>query len=784
MFNQTQPARYLKNSVPVSLEKDFYFSDPEYAAMRETSCVERPLAFLFRYFFAQPWVPLLFWDRNQFTYEKNELRSLGSDFSNFFLENQIFEWKTPTPVTLTCDLVESLASEHQALVLIKETKIAQFEFANSLIVEGSGSGGALVTSLRGDDFYVRRSMDRCELKSFFGEAVSREYATIRFLEAWTRESNSVQWFNSQRNCVGGFLAHCASRFDSQKAQNPTGANALQGFLRNAENSDFHALKSAVQDGVGTVLLSRFLWPMTFQVMPFLYFLESACKNFQPLLAEVRLDVGSLLELCLKLRSDASVATNVGVLFASAPTEANLRRFFRSLQNFVGAFDTLEDTIFSQKKVSECFLPSQLGRSQRVLLVDHGPASSAVLNALNDDGWQVQLVSSSRDPDISLQRHFPVKSFAHSEKWLDDDLIAEARKNIPIGVTTFCEHTLEAVSLVAKALQIAGSPDLGLAKICRNKCLFKDAMKASGIAVPRGIFIPDTSDWKSEIANQGIPAFPVIVKSNLGFASAGTRKVCNLEELSRALRRVRMLNAALFSATTDQQTGTLIEEFLSGEEVAIDALVCEGRAFVFGAAERTFPASGGFQDYGYVYFANHQESLRLELEEQVQSVANALRLQNGPLHLEFRRNKNSESGWAILECAPRVGGGGSLGSAIRAATGLNYCSLAIACGLGRVRPATLDSVLSSLWLNAKDSAFFVPEAGEGGIVARYLGVEALRADPRVVHFNLVRDEGKLLQPYPNGADYPAIVVLSCSREESILEAIQSVAETFGVEYEKY
>ncbi len=135
-------------------------------------------------------------------------------------------------------------------------------------------------------------------------------------------------------------------------------------------------------------------------------------------------------------------------------------------------------------------------------------------------------------------------------------------------------------------------------------------------------------------------YPIIVKPVDNSASRGITKVYSSDYLVEAIR-----HAHSFNHNSDI---VLLEECLSGDEVAIDFFIVDGKAIYANGAKRIFGKFG--IELGHVNpFIPDQYIIDMATQ-----AAKALGVDRGPFKMDLIND--SRYGWCILECATRLSGG--------------------------------------------------------------------------------------------------------------------------------
>ncbi len=134
-----------------------------------------------------------------------------------------------------------------------------------------------------------------------------------------------------------------------------------------------------------------------------------------------------------------------------------------------------------------------------------------------------------------------------------------------------------VAMVAEAAELPGIP-VEAAVNASNKGRMREVLQGAGIPVPRFMEIsdPEELDECSDIGPGNNLVFPLVVKPVDNMGSRGIRRVDSCSELKEA---------ALKAFGYSSSGRIIVEEYLSGPEYSLDALVYDGEVHICGVADR-------------------------------------------------------------------------------------------------------------------------------------------------------------------------------------------------------
>ena len=187
----------------------------------------------------------------------------------------------------------------------------------------------------------------------------------------------------------------------------------------------------------------------------------------------------------------------------------------------------------------------------------------------------------------------------------------------------------------------------------NKSLLKKRPEFSSFITRHICF--DLRDRREEICDRVEHAlrYPVVVKPSNAYYSAGVRRCEDREQLYDALAEVRKICRMMHLRRGDSEI--LVEEFIHGDEFAIDGFVLGDRALPLVVHEK-WPPLNGPTFHELAYFSS--SASRSEFDELREFCIDMIRrycLVDSPFHLEVRKLGRQMT---LLEIAPRMSGSGA------------------------------------------------------------------------------------------------------------------------------
>ena len=306
--------------------------------------------------------------------------------------------------------------------------------------------------------------------------------------------------------------------------------------------------------------------------------------------------------------------------------------------------------------------------------------------------------------------------------------------IPVG-----DRPTLAAAMAASALGLPHNP-VEAAAACRNKFLARQRFREAGLPVPWFSRFPIAADPWSRLSEV---RFPCVLKPLCLSASQGVIRADDPEGFATAFRRVRavLCTPGVRRSKDPASDWILVEGFIPGREVAVEALLDRGRVRPLALFDKPDPLDGPyFEETIYVTPSRLSGAVQAAILAGVERAARAIGLVHGPIHAELRLN---ETGPWVLEVAARAIGG-LCSRVLTFGTGISLEELIIRHALGMdVAPLTREDASAGVMMIP------IPQAG---VLQRVRGVEAARKSPGIVEVTITAKPGEVLVPLPEGSSY--------------------------------
>jgi len=288
---------------------------------------------------------------------------------------------------------------------------------------------------------------------------------------------------------------------------------------------------------------------------------------------------------------------------------------------------------------------------------------------------------------------------------------------------------------SQALSLPHNPVDGV-EAARDKARMRERFARAGLRTPR--FTTASIDANAQTIAATVD-YPCVVKPVDLSGSQGVVKVDDAASFPRVFARVAAIVAACRPHST--RHSVLIEDFIPGEEVAVEGLLRRGELEVLALFDKPDPLNGPFfEETIYVTPSRRSREQQVEIKETTARAALALGLTDGPIHAELRLN---EGGTWMLEVAARSIGG-LCSRTLRFGSGISLEELILRQAAGLPMPSHQRE-------QAAAGVMMLP-IRERGRLRAVEGQDAAKHVPGVEGLVITIPPGEPLVPLPEGDRY--------------------------------
>lgn len=332
-------------------------------------------------------------------------------------------------------------------------------------------------------------------------------------------------------------------------------------------------------------------------------------------------------------------------------------------------------------------------------------------------------------------------------------IVEASRATPVAaVLGVDDRGVLAAALAAEALGLPHDAPSAVAAT-RDKAEMRHLLAAAGVPQARHAVVGSVVEAVEAAAEIG---YPVVIKPRSLSASRGVIRADDAAQVAAAFARVTAI-----LAEADGDLPLLVEEYLPGDEVAVEGIATPAGVEILAVFDKPDPLVGPFfEETIYVTPSRHGPAVLDEVERVVAEGVAAIGLTYGPVHAEVRITPN---GVRLLEVAARSIGG-LCGRSLRFGMldqSLEVVLLRAALGMNRRGMHREEKAAGAMMLP-------IPVAG---VLREVRGQSAIGEVQGITGLQITVPIGRHLRPLPEGDRYLGFLFASADTPEEVEAALR-------------
>lgn len=341
------------------------------------------------------------------------------------------------------------------------------------------------------------------------------------------------------------------------------------------------------------------------------------------------------------------------------------------------------------------------------------------------------------------------------------------------------------ALLAKQYGCIGNDPL-VAFNCRSKYHMRQALAKDNIPIPKFALCKNYQELLAGIKKIGIPCVAKPVGGNASYGTFLIQNEKDLETLEEKYQKsinylkVKALKDDVFAFSeeemdligvqekVDMVNDYLVEEFMEGPEISVDALVQNGEVSILGIADQVRMSPPYFiqlEEY-MPYICSPQQNN--EIETLIKKTITAMGIKNSATHTEIIISKD---GLKIVEIACRMGGD-NIHDSVYQTTGYNLMFENIMIALGEKR--------THQNINKGHSAmkYLLPE--KAGKIVKIEIPKDLYDKFEITEVEISANEGDSVAPPPHSFDFLGYISTKGATPEEAKDNLKKAVESIKIE----
>jgi len=395
-------------------------------------------------------------------------------------------------------------------------------------------------------------------------------------------------------------------------------------------------------------------------------------------------------------------------------------------------------------------------SKKILIVTGSDYTKPVYKAFEDVkamGHNLYLLS---DGSFEPKEGVFEKHFTYDLRKTAQVLDYMKSQNINFDAVTIktSEWLTPLVALLAKEYKCIGN-EPQVAFNCRSKYHMRQKMAAGGVPIPKFKLCRNYEEVLKAAEEIGMPCVAKPVGGNASYGTFIIRDKKDIDEnyqTSIEYLKKKAVSDDIFAFSkeemdlmgleekVDMVTDYLVEQYMIGPQISVDALVQNGRAHIIAIEEQIRMEAPYFLQLKARMPYISPEKQAQEIQEIIQKTVQALDIKNSATHTEI---KFTEQGPKIVEIACRIGGD-DIHDAAYESTGVNLMFESIMIALGAKREYKVETKFHTT------GEYIFPK--QKGDIKKLHVSEDLKSNPNVCYLDLNCEEGLKVDLPPHSFDF--------------------------------
>jgi biotin carboxylase len=349
------------------------------------------------------------------------------------------------------------------------------------------------------------------------------------------------------------------------------------------------------------------------------------------------------------------------------------------------------------------------------------------------------------------------------------IIADSAKRNPLDAIVALGDLPAVTAAHAAALLRLPFHSPQAATAARSKFLSREKYRVAGLRQPWFLRVPaalEPAEAMRLVLGKNARPFPCVLKPLVLSGSRGVISADDDTSFAAAFRRIQTLLQIpdIRKMRDPEAEHILVEQFIAGAEVAVEAIVTRGEPQVLAIFEKPDPLNGPyFEETIYVTPPRLSQSDQQSIANELRRAVAALGSMHGPVHAELRV---TPAGPVVLEIAARPIGG-LCARALRFVHGERVSSLEELI----LRHALGEDVSRIARETQAAGVMMIPIPGPG----YFEGVDGVQAAAAVAGVESIEITAKLRQklvPLPEGASYLGFIFARAASADAVERALRS------------
>ena len=391
-------------------------------------------------------------------------------------------------------------------------------------------------------------------------------------------------------------------------------------------------------------------------------------------------------------------------------------------------------------------------AKKVMCIGAGPYQKKGIETAKKMGLYV--IATDVDPN-AVGLSSADKPYAIDARDIKNSLKIAREEKIDGVMTISSDASVMTVASISEELGLPGI-NKEVAANCLDKEFMRKAFYAHNVPSPKSYAVYSVEDL---LQKSKLVKFPVVVKPADSAGSRGVRKVERQEDLPQAYKK-----AIEYS---DKQK-VIIEEFMEGVEVSVEAFVVDGEIHIIALSDKIRTEPPYLLDIQVTFPSAYPKKVQKQIIDVAKKAIKAVGVKTGPIHMELMMTKD---GPVPVELAARGPGFKVFSDMIPMVTGIDVLKATVDVAMGK-KPN-----LKHTKKRASSIKFF---SAEPGVLKSISGVEEAKKIPGVYEIVMYIKPGSKTRALTSGLDRIGHIISSTTTRKKAIDVINKAIKKINVE----
>lgn len=389
---------------------------------------------------------------------------------------------------------------------------------------------------------------------------------------------------------------------------------------------------------------------------------------------------------------------------------------------------------------------------KVMVIAGGVPQMELLRQLKERKLETVLLDGNEN---CLARNIADKFYKVNIFNIEDVKKIAIDEKVDFIITVCADQVLLVVAQVSEMLGLPCYIGYKQAQDVSDKIRMKRIFKENGIPTTKYLELETLDMNKISKLN-----YPLVVKPVDAYSSKGVRKAETEEELITYYNEAKAIS---------RSGGVIVEEFFKGEEISVDAFVLNGKAHILSITNsEKVKDKDRFVIFRGRYPANIPDTIRNQIEDVAQKIADSFGLVNSPLLVQLLHNGMNIS---VLEFCARTGGNMKW-LLIKNSCGVDVITATIDITLGLVPDITPKKMNNNIVVN--DFIYCKP-----GVFDHFEGFDELVEQGIINEFHPVRTQGTEMHGVTSSSDRIAGMNILADSVDEYNQKLKTILEHIAI-----